>query len=81
MDARTGEEKWRFKTGNDVDSSPAVGNGMVYVWSWDNNFYAVDEMTGQEKWRLKTGSTAESAPIMADGVVYAGSNDNTHVVR
>jgi hypothetical protein len=37
----TGKEKWRFATGDRVDSSPAVANGIVYVGSEDKNLYAV----------------------------------------
>jgi outer membrane protein assembly factor BamB len=31
---------WSFPTGNAVDSSPAVANGVVYIGSGDNNVYA-----------------------------------------
>lgn len=31
---------WSFATGNVVDSSPAVTNGVVYVGSFDDNVYA-----------------------------------------
>jgi outer membrane protein assembly factor BamB len=32
--------KWSFKTGGEVQSSPAVANGMVYVGSGEGNVYA-----------------------------------------
>ena len=41
IDAVTGTEKWRFTTGNDVLSSPAVVNGVVYVGSNDGYLYAL----------------------------------------
>ena len=41
IDAVTGKEKWRFVTGDWVDSSPAVANGIVYVGSRDKNLYAI----------------------------------------
>jgi outer membrane protein assembly factor BamB len=34
--------KWSYTTGAYVESSPAVGNGVVYVGSDDNNLYALD---------------------------------------
>ena len=39
---------WRYQTGNDVYSSPAVsGDGLtVYVGSYDNYLHAVDASTG-----------------------------------
>jgi len=41
IDAATGKEKWRFATGDWVDSSPAIANGIVYVGSNDKNLYAI----------------------------------------
>jgi len=75
IDAVTGKEKWRFATGDKVDSSPAVANGIVYVGSNDKNLYAIDAVTGKEKWRFATGDWVESSPAVANGIVYVGSND------
>ena len=37
------EKKWAFKTGDGVDSSPAIGNdGTIYVGSLDKNLYAIE---------------------------------------
>ena len=33
--------KWSYTTGDDVSSSPAVANGIVYVGSEDGKVYAV----------------------------------------
>jgi outer membrane protein assembly factor BamB len=35
----TGAKLWSYTTGNYVQSSPAVINGMVYVGSFDGNVY------------------------------------------
>jgi outer membrane protein assembly factor BamB len=90
LDATTGEERWRFQTGDTVWSSPAVANGVVYVGSFDGNLYALDAATGQERWRLRIVEDAtpgedsrdsESrewifpSPAVVDGVVYIGSGD------
>ncbi|MCH8349839.1 MAG: PQQ-binding-like beta-propeller repeat protein, partial [Chloroflexi bacterium] len=40
-DAATGQEKWRFETGDRVSSSPAVVDGVVYFGSDDGHLYAV----------------------------------------
>ncbi len=76
LDADTGALKWRYKTGNKVESSPAVYNGTVYVGSRDNYLYALDADTGALKWRYKTGNKVESSPSVYNGIVYAGSRDN-----
>ena len=69
-------ELWRFKTGDWVDSSPAVSNGVVYVGSDGNNLYAIDALTGKEKWQFETGDWVSSSPAVSNGVVYVGSLDN-----
>ncbi|MGG1657972.1 PQQ-binding-like beta-propeller repeat protein [Brevibacillus sp. NRS-1366] len=72
-----GKERWRFETGAEVFSSPAIGpDGTVYVGSLDNNLYAVDK-NGNEKWHFETEDKVVSSPaIGADGTIYVGSWDN-----
>jgi serine/threonine-protein kinase len=40
LNAKTGAKLWSYATGNLVESSPVVVNGMVYVGSDDHNVYA-----------------------------------------
>ena len=70
------DKAWSYTTGNNVFSSPAVANGVVYVGSDDGNVYALNAATGAELWSFKTGSTVESSPAVANGVVYIGSDDH-----
>jgi eukaryotic-like serine/threonine-protein kinase len=66
-----------FATGNTVDSSPAVTNGVVYVGSDDGNVYALNASTGAKLWSYTTGNAiSNSSPAVANGVVYIGSEDN-----
>ena len=66
---------WSYTTGGDVDSSPAVANGVVYVGSTDNNLYALNASTGAKLWSYATGDGVLSSPAVANGVVYVGSYD------
>ena len=70
------EKKWAFKTGDGVDSSPAIGtDGTIYVGSWDKNLYAINP-DGSKKWTFKTRGTLVSSPaIGSDGTIYFGSWD------
>lgn len=43
VDAETGDELWRWQTGNFVRSSPAVVEGAVFVASGDGTLYALGE--------------------------------------
>jgi len=75
VDAVTGTEKWRFKTGIFYGSSPAVSNGVVYIGCFDFYLFAIDAVLGTEKWRFRTGSYVRSSPAVSNGVVYVGSWD------
>jgi outer membrane protein assembly factor BamB len=41
VDATSGERAWIFEIGDDVDSSPAVVDGTVFVGSNDATVYAI----------------------------------------
>ncbi len=66
---------WKFTAGNNVWSSPAIADGIVYIASFDHNVYALDALTGAKTWNFSTGKQIYSSPAVADGVVYIGSND------
>lgn len=73
-----GKVKWVFPTDGPVTSSPAVdNNGIVYVGSTDNCFYAIDGNTGFLVWKYQTGGAiSHSSPaIDQNGFVYIGSSD------
>ncbi|HWW45961.1 MAG TPA: PQQ-binding-like beta-propeller repeat protein, partial [Acidimicrobiia bacterium] len=42
---------WFFPTGDAVTATPTVVDGVVYVGSWDDTFYAVHLATGQLMWK------------------------------
>jgi outer membrane protein assembly factor BamB len=65
--------KWSYTTGHEVDSSPAVGNGVAYIGSNYDNVYALNASTGAQLWSHATGAPVDSSPAVANGVVYVGS--------
>jgi outer membrane protein assembly factor BamB len=58
LSAASGAKLWNFTTGNVIESSPAVANGVVYVGSSDGNMYALSAATGAKQWNFTTGSQA-----------------------
>jgi len=68
---------WQYRTGDDVFSSPAVAEGVVYVGSYDDSLYALDAQSGKLLWKYKTGDDVCSSPAVAEGVVYVGSYDDS----
>jgi outer membrane protein assembly factor BamB len=73
---------WTATTGNGIDSSPAVANGVVYVGSYDGKLYAYavgcasGGGTCTPLWTATTGGAIDSSPAVANGVVYVGSMDH-----
>lgn len=78
IDAVTGTQKWKFKTGEDVVSSPAYANGKIFVGSNDNNVYAINAQNGDTAWMYNTGADVWYAcPLVINDVVYVGSISDT----
>lgn len=71
-----GELVWRYETGGEILSSPAISSGgMILFGSSDNKFYAV---TSEGNWYgdFSTGFAVSSSPAVAsDGKIYFGSDD------
>ena len=61
---------WQYTTGDQISSTPAVANGVVYVGSGDANVYALNAATGAELWSYATCCAVDSSPAVANGVVY-----------
>jgi hypothetical protein len=77
LNGKSGGFIWKFKTGNPVYSSPAVGqDGTVYIGSWDSKLYALNGRNGAVRWTFKSGDAIESSPVIgSEGFVHIGSND------
>jgi outer membrane protein assembly factor BamB len=69
-----GKVKWDFDTGKlEIDSSPAVGWGKVFI-TGTNGFYALDQETGEVIWSKLT-IKGMSSPALYDGKVLVGAAD------
>lgn len=75
LDAKTGTERWKYKTDSMVRSTPAVTESTVFVGSEDFRLYALDVATGNQRWSFTTDSFVRTAPTVAAGTVYFGSYD------
>jgi outer membrane protein assembly factor BamB len=73
LDARTGAEKWRFKTKKPC-RDPLIAGTTLYARCSDHFHYALDPETGALKWSVATKAPG-STPIIADGVMYSLSSD------
>ncbi len=73
---------WRFQTGGEVLSSPAVGaDGTVYVGSEDGYLYALNA-DGTLKWRQLTAGPVFAHPALgADGPVFVSAGNAVYAFR
>ena len=76
IDARSGRERWSFKTTSHVESTPTVVNGRIYFGAGDDGLYCLERperSNGQprEKWHVK-GIHTDAGPLVAEGKVFAG---------
>ena len=53
---------WVFPTGDAVTATPTVVDGVVYVGSWDDYFYAVNLETGTLRWKVRLKSQDAVTP-------------------
>lgn len=80
FDAATGDERWRYRSGNAGFLSPAVADGVVYVPSPDDSrLHAIDLVSGQPRWTFRLPSwgpgilSAASPTVSGDTVFIAGN--------
>jgi len=67
---------WRHETANQVWSSPAVADNVVYIGSNDGDVYALNASSGTTVWTYATGGEVRSSPAIVAGAVYFGSMDH-----
>jgi outer membrane protein assembly factor BamB len=75
LNATDGSQVWNYTLSNNVHSSPALSEGMVYFGSFDRNVYALNMATGAKVWNYSTAGNVFSSPAIANGFVYVGSYD------
>lgn len=74
MDARTGREKWRFKS-QPIESSPLLRNGKLFFGSWDGNVYSIDAKTGKKRWTYDTGAKVNTSAAYYKGTIFIANDD------
>ena len=73
-DAATGQFQWMFAGDNQLEITPVIANGYVYVSSMKNT-YAVDIATHKQAWTVDIGGHLSIASrrliIASDKTIYA----------
>ena len=62
---------WRFDSGGELYSSPAVADGVLYIGSKSGFLYAIDTETGADKWHVDLGQyIVRSSPAIGGDRIY-----------
>jgi len=65
---------WRYDSGTNLRSTPAIANGSAYFGTSDGYLVALDLLTGLPRWRFDLGGyPVSAAPAVVDRTVYIGS--------
>ncbi|MBN1203056.1 MAG: serine/threonine-protein kinase [Anaerolineae bacterium] len=69
---------WTFQCEDEVRSSPAVHQGVLYIGAYDNNLYAINISDGSFKWKYPAEEGISSSPTVVedDNLVLFGSMDH-----
>lgn len=67
------DERWRFKTGNAIEGTPVIADGVVYVGSADKHVYAIDLKSGKQKWKTLLDSAVLASPAYRKNRIYVGT--------
>lgn len=71
----TGAQSRDFATGGQLNASPDVVNGVVYICSTDQYVYAYNAKNGSLLWKYQTSAVNELSPRVVNNVVYFGANN------
>jgi outer membrane protein assembly factor BamB/tRNA A-37 threonylcarbamoyl transferase component Bud32 len=69
------EQRWRFRARRGFLASPVMHNGLVFIGSLDNHFYALDTRSGWAAWKYRTGGSIVSTAAIWKNMVFFGSVD------
>ena len=64
LDRQQGTEKWRFKAGDDIMTTPAIGGGAAFFGTSEGIVHAVDIQTHAEKWSKPFKGFIRSSPAV-----------------
>ena len=78
-----GQLLWKFYAGssglNRLRSSPTIADGILYIGTENNNFYALNSTTGSQIWCIDVGAPMLSSAAIVDGIVYVGATWNGYI--
>nr|WP_299070294.1 PQQ-binding-like beta-propeller repeat protein [uncultured Allomuricauda sp.] len=75
FDIKTGEEKWKYKTGAHNFPKGLLSNTSVYITSSDGKLYRLNKSTGEKTWEYPIGDEIYSSPVYDTNTIFFGCDD------
>lgn len=72
-DQFSGQEIWRFETGDIVGAKPTIADSHVYVPTSDHYLYCLQLADGEEQWSIGFRSPLTNPPIVSDNWVFVNT--------
>jgi serine/threonine-protein kinase len=72
-----GQPAWQAPIGEAIRSTPAYGDGRVYIGSTDHHVYCFDAQSGKALWQRDIGAAIRAPGTFNAGVVYIGNEAGT----
>ncbi len=67
LDAQTGEERWRVRTGGEANRFAALDGNDLFLFG--NQVHAIDALSAETRWVARDAS-ASTRPVVADEAIY-----------
>ncbi len=66
---------WRFRCEDEIRSTPAISDDVIYVGAYDNNLYALGADKGTFIWKYPSSDGIASSPHIYQDSIFVGSAD------
>jgi len=73
--ANNGAVIWSYSTGTDVENSPAVSDGVVYLGALNGTVFAFNASNGSLLWNCTTSANIDASPVVSSGAVCVCRED------
>mgnify|MGYP003418390579 FL=1 len=73
LDAKTGEVVWKRNMRSQLESSPVISGGTLFIGSDKAELHAIDPDSGKEKWTFDAHRPIKSSPSVSGGRVFFGN--------
>ena len=76
LGATTGRTNWIFETGNYINGTPAIGDGVTAFGGCDAIIHVVDVTQGKKQKEIEAGAYIAASGALVDGRLYVGHYEN-----